>query len=131
MQFKVEFQVRRSPHVHIFLWIVNPSILSEDKKEDYISFVDGIIRADLPDPLSELELHKLVKTYQVHSHSQTSRKYKNKPYRFNFGHYSTERTVIASPLSDNVSIDGKAAISQQRSTVLEKVKAYIDRISLS
>ena len=76
---RVEFQVRGSPHVHGFLWIVNPLVLSEDKKEDYISFVDGIIRADLPDPASEPELYKLVKTYQVHSHSQTCRKYKNKP----------------------------------------------------
>ena len=46
--------------------------------------------------------------------------------RFNFGHYFTERTIIASPLCDNVSTDEKAEILQQRNTVLEKVKTYIN-----
>ena len=123
---RVEFQVRGSPHIHAPLWTENPPILTEDKKEDYISFVDGKIRADLPDPVLEPELYKLVKTYQVHSHSQTCRKYKNKPCRFNFGHYFTQRTIIASPLPDDVSVEEKAALLEQRKEVLGKVKTYID-----
>ena len=123
---RVEFQVRGSPHVHVFLWIENPPILTEDTKEDYISFVDSIVRADLPNPALEPELYNTVKTYQVHSHSQTCRKYKNKPCRFNFGHYFSERTIIASPLSHNISIDEKAKILQNRHTILEKVKTYIN-----
>ena len=32
---RVEFQVRGSPHIHSFLWIVNASILSEKTIESY------------------------------------------------------------------------------------------------
>ena len=32
---RVEFQVRGSPHVHSFLWIVNASLLSEKAIESY------------------------------------------------------------------------------------------------
>ena len=46
---RVEFQVRGSPNVDIFIWVTNPVILKENNKEEYIAFVDGIIRADLPD----------------------------------------------------------------------------------
>ena len=36
----VEFQVRGSPHVHCFLWVMNAPMLNSDNKEEYVAFVD-------------------------------------------------------------------------------------------
>ena len=46
-----------------------------------------VIRTDLPDPYSEPDLHELVKTYQIHRHSKTCRKYRNEKFRLHFGKF--------------------------------------------
>ena len=43
-----------------------------------------VIRTDLPDLSSEADLHELVKTYQIHRHSKTCRKYRNEKCNFIF-----------------------------------------------
>ena len=47
-----------------------------------MAFVDQIVHAFLPDKNKNPELHNLVKLYQLHRHSRTCTKYKNKPCRF-------------------------------------------------
>ena len=123
---KVEFQFRGSPHIHYFLWITNSPILTTENKEEYAEFVDQVIRADLPDPIEEPELHALVKQYQVHGHSNSCRKYKNVPCRFHFGRFFTDRTIIATPLSENLSDSEKSDILISRAKILKKVKLHID-----
>ena len=36
----VKFQVRGSPHIHSFIWILNAPKLNIDSKEEYIQWVD-------------------------------------------------------------------------------------------
>ena len=74
---RVEFQVRGSPHIHSFIWILNAPKLSKETKDEYIQWVDSIIRTDMPNSVSEKELFELVKTFQVHQHSKTCRKYRD------------------------------------------------------
>ena len=62
----VEFQVRGSPHVHLFISILNSPKLRKSNIEEYKSWVDGIICTDPPGPCSELDLIELVKTYEIH-----------------------------------------------------------------
>ena len=62
----VEFQVRGSPHIHSFIWILNAPKLSKETKDQYIQWVDSIIRTDMPNSVSEKELFELVKIFQVH-----------------------------------------------------------------
>ena len=123
---RVEFQVRGSPHVHSFIWILNAPKLSKFNIEEYTNWVDTIIRTDLPDPTSEPDLHELVKTYQIHRHSKTCHKYRNEKCRFHFGKFFTSRTIIAQPLPDSLSVDKKNEIMQNRKQLLKKVKQYIN-----
>ena len=85
-----------------------------------------VIRTDLPDSSSEPGLHELVKTYQIHCHSKTCRKYQNEKYRFHFGYFFTSITIIAKPLPDSLSVDKKNEIMQKRKQLLKKAKQYID-----
>ena len=73
----VEFQLKGSLHIHSFLWILNTVQRTEDTLEDYIEFIDSILSASLPSEKENPLLYKLVKAFQAHSHSNTSRKYKN------------------------------------------------------
>ena len=123
---KVEFQFRGSPHIHSFLWVVNAPVLSKENKEEYIKFIDKLIRTDLPDPNEEPGLHKLVSDFQIHSHSNSCRKYKNIPCRFHFGRFFTNQIIVAEPLSENLSEMTRNRILKSRSKVLKKVKEYID-----
>ena len=82
---RVEFQVRGSPHVHSFIWILNLSKLTKSNIEEYTHCIDGIIHTDLPDPCSEPDLLELPKTFQIHQESKHCRKYRNLKCRFHFG----------------------------------------------
>ena len=68
---RIEFQERGSPHVHSFIWILNPPNIQDEAA--YISFIEKTINA------------QLVKTYQVHSHSRTCWKYNTNECRFSYG----------------------------------------------
>ena len=62
----------------------------------------------------------------MHQHSKTCRKYRNEKCRFHFGKFYTNRTIIAQPLSDSLSVDVKNAIMGNRKLLLKKVKQYTD-----
>ena len=61
---RVKFQVCGSPHIHSFKWILNAPLLSKDNIQEYITFVDGIIRANVPDINNNEEFFNLVITYK-------------------------------------------------------------------
>ena len=94
---RVEFQVRGSPHIHSFIWILNAPKLTKVNIDDSRKWVDSVIRSDLPDPSNELALFELVKTYQMHRHSKTCHKYRNEKCRFRFGKFFRNKTIIAQP----------------------------------
>ena len=71
-------------------------------------------------------MFELVKTYQIHRHSKTCRKYRNEKCIFHFGKFFTNKTIIAQPLADSVPPDVKLQKMQQRNNILKKVKNYID-----
>ena len=123
---RIEFQVRGSPHVHCFLWVLNAPTLKLNNVQEYTEFVDSVVKATVPDKEQNPELFDLVTTYQVHSHSKSCRKYKNKPCLYKFGKFFCNRTVVAVPLPDNISHEEKSFILKQRDKVLTTVKEYID-----
>ena len=70
-----------------FLWIWNAPILIESTVDESVSFVDKKIHASLPSKITDPELHKLVKLYQLYSHPKTCCSYKNEECRFHFGKF--------------------------------------------
>ena len=123
---RVEFQFRGSPHIHSFLWVIGAPVLTKDTKNEYLQYIDHIVKAQLPDIDAEPELYQLVKTYQIHSHSKSCRKYKNKDCRYSFGRFFTEKTIIAEPLPNDMLEEEKLTKLQKRNQILNKVKDYID-----
>ena len=53
------------------------------------------------------ELYDLVKTYQIHHHSKTREKNKNKKSQFPFGGYFPDHTIIFRPLETILSCEEK------------------------
>ena len=71
-------------------------------KIEYLQYIDHILKAQLPDIENEPELYQLVKTYQIHSHSNSCRRYKNVDCRYSFGLFFAENTIITEPLPDDM-----------------------------
>lgn len=92
--YRIEFQQRCSPHVHMLLWIKDaPNILSHEYQE-VAEFINKYVSCnkDGADP-------SLV-NYQTHRHARTCMK-KNKPIcRFNFPIPPMPFTMILSPLNE-------------------------------
>ena len=82
---QIEFRVRGSPHIHSSHWILNLPKLKKINIDDYRKWVDSAISSDLLHPNNEPELFELAKNYQIHHHSKTCCKYRNKKCRFRFG----------------------------------------------
>ena len=124
---RIEFPFRGSPHGHCFISIKDSLLLNEDNMEYFVRFIDMHVSAVLPDPVHSPTLNYLVKTYQIHAHSKTCRKYRNMSCRFNFGHFFTEKTIVAKPLSEDMDRDESYEILKQRDATLTKVKNFIDQ----
>ena len=104
---RVEFQVRGIPHIHSFIWIQNAPNMTPETEEESIQFVEKLVSAKLPDPVSESELYEHVKAYQIHTHSRTCRKYKKKDCRFNYDRFFSGRTILAKPLTQSLNLPEK------------------------
>ena len=79
--YRVEYQQRGSPHIHMMLRLEDAPIFGVDKDEDVISFIDKIITCETPS--NNAELLDLVNR-QTHRHSHTCRKKSKSICRFNY-----------------------------------------------
>ena len=125
---RVEFQMRGSPHLHALIWTSDCPTRTDDNIEAYTEFVDKHVQAYLPNKDADSKLHELVATYQKHTHSKTCRKYKNIPCRFSFGQFFTHTTMVAKPLSDDLSEEVKTSTLSRRADILRTVKTKINEI---
>ena len=69
--YRVEYQQRGSPHIHMLIWLDNAPVFGVDKDEDVVAYIDRIITCSKPE--SDPELQDLVNR-QTHRHSHTCRK---------------------------------------------------------
>ena len=122
---RVEFQLRGSPHIQSILWTLDAPVLRKNNIDEYVRFVDSIVKAIVPNEFKDPELFQLVTTYQVHSHSRSCRKYKKG--KNHFGKRFTENTIVATSLPSDLSDEMKNSILSEREKILSKVKEYIDK----
>ena len=97
--YRVEYQQRGSPHIHMLLWIKNAPIFGIDDDNEVISFIDSIITCQKPS--GNLNLITLVNR-QIHRHSHSCRKRKKNECRFNYPQPPMETTQILHPLDKDI-----------------------------
>lgn len=98
---RVEFQVRGSPHEHIFLWLKNAPLYNKDAEsvERCTTFIDKFITCqhDVNNPYVALQKHK---------HSHTCYKgQRTKQCRFHYPIPVMPKTMILEPLSSEETTD--------------------------
>ena len=98
--YRVEYQQRGSPHIHMLLWLENVPQFQEDSDNDVTAFIDKIITCQKP--IDNVELLNLVNR-QVHRHSHTCRKNTSSKCRFNYPQPPMTQTVILYPLDEETS----------------------------
>ena len=79
--YRVEYQQRGSPHIHMLIWLEDAPVFGVDNDDKVIAFIDKIICCKRP--TDNPELLKLVNR-QVHRHSHTCREKSKTQCRFNY-----------------------------------------------
>ena len=97
--YRVEYQQRGSPHIHLLIWLEDAPVYGCDGDDDMTSFIDEIISCKMPNNNPELRL--LVKR-QIHRHSQTCHKKSKAECRFNFAQPPMNSTKILHPLETDI-----------------------------
>ncbi|XP_071958642.1 uncharacterized protein [Antedon mediterranea] len=96
--YRIEFQMRGSPHVHMLVWVENAPVFDEDEDKKVIDFVDKYISCAVPCQIVDPEMNEIVTSVQIHSkrHSKSCKK-KGTNCRFNFPRQPSERTFVMRP----------------------------------
>ena len=95
--YRVEFQQRGSPHIHMLIWIENAPKLEKNTEEEIIQFVDNYLTCSTDDG----EIGQLVEL-QSHKHSKSCRKKGKAICRFGFPLPPLPRTLLLHPLNEDI-----------------------------
>lgn len=91
--YRVEFQQRGSPHIHMIVWIKNSPKYNFNTNADITAYVDQYLQCTVDDPdtghLTDLQIHK---------HSRTCRKKVDKICRFGYPLPPLPSTMVLDPL---------------------------------
>ena len=99
--YRVEFQQRGSPHIHMLVWINNAPKFNIHTNDQVANFIDQHVSCN--DSFASPDLINL----QTHRHAQTCKK-KHKPIcRFNFPVPPMEKTCILQPLDNSDLVNEK------------------------
>ncbi|KAJ8018123.1 hypothetical protein HOLleu_44063 [Holothuria leucospilota] len=120
--YRVEFQQRGSPHIHMLVWINNAPMNENASNKEVALFIDKYITCNNP-PASEH--HSL--NLQLHSHAKTCREKVQGTCRFGFPIPPMPRTMILTPLEHNITSDKKEKLT----ALYNKVKAYLNDLKLA
>ena len=115
--YRVEFQHRGSPHIHMLLWIEDAPQYGKDDESNVIEYIDKIISCRHTWNLEEVDN---LTGLQVHRHTKTCKKTVKKTVscRFGFPKYPMRETCILQPLaSDPSSPTDREMYVQQLNTI--------------
>ena len=96
--YRVEFQHRGSPHIHMLMWIETAPKYGESSVEEITQFIDKFVSCslDVDEDLAQFD------QFQTHKHSKSCRKNGKPICRFGFPLPSMSHTVILEPLEGDV-----------------------------
>ena len=97
--YRVEYQHRGSPHIHMLIWFEDAPVYGCDGDDEVTSFIDEIITCKMPNNNPEL---RLLVNRQIHRHSQTC--CKKAECRFNFPQPPMNSTKILYPLETDIHV---------------------------
>ena len=115
-----EMQGRGTEHFHCAIHVKDAPQLDTDSDEKCIQFIDKYITCHMPDQEKDRELYNLVQR-QVHHHTRSCKKNKQKMCRFGYPRPPSPQTLIAR-LPDN---EATAGIKENASAVLTKIKEVL------
>ena len=125
--YRVEFQQRGSPHIHVFIWVKDvPEFLTATDKE-ISTFVDKYITCALPSDSEDLK--EKVTKLQRHVHSPSCRK-SGKKCRFAFPKPPSKQTVVCRGTQGDVEETDTSNLIDAKET-LNKVFDTIARMDIS
>ena len=97
--YRVEYQQRGSPHIHMLIWLEGAPEFKIDSDQEVTAYIDKIITCEKP--VGNSELMNLVNR-QVHRHSHTCRKNTTSQSRFNYPQPPVRQTMILYPLNKDM-----------------------------
>ena len=113
--WRIEFQNRGSPHLHMVVWIENHP---DFETEEGLAMIDRVCVAQLPP--KDTELYNLVKRCQWHHHTASCKKGNRVVHcRFNFPKAPCENTKIISATSTEF-IENEGRLFQLKRSIDEK-----------
>lgn len=97
---RIEYQNRGSPHLHIFLWILDAPTLFSKTASEITKYIDSVISTSLPSKENDPVLHALVKRLQIHHHTNSCKR--GTSCRFGFPKSPTSNTKILSNVDTSI-----------------------------
>ena len=119
--YRVEFQQRGSPHIHMLVWIDNAPKYPKDDEETIVKFVDKYVSCSNHDT----NMSHLV-DLQTHKHSKTCRKKGKAVCRFGFPLPPLRKTVLLEPLDLDVD-----KYKKKYDKIQDKMNSYKDGMNFS
>ena len=119
--YRVEFQQRGSPHIHMLVCIENAPTLETHSEKEIVQFVDQYLTSN-----TDNEKTANLVGLQSHKHSKTCRK-KGKPIcRFGFPLPPLPRTMLLYPLEENVD-----KYKKKNTELMKAMNEYKDNVDMT
>ena len=119
--YRVEFQQRGSPHIHMLVWIENAPTLETNSEREIVQFVDKYLTCN-----TDNEKTANLVGLKSHKHSRTCRK-KGKPIcRFGFPLPPLPRTMLLYPLEEDVD-----KYKKKNTELLKAMNEYKDNVDMT
>ena len=117
-KYRIEFQQRGSPHVHMLLWVTDAPDIESSLEEDVQKFVDKHVSCALP--VDNEDLTELLLLVQRHTHSLTCRKH-GQACRFHFPRLPVRHTTAFKPVEEKITTASQETYKEILATIHEQL----------
>ena len=121
-KYRIEFQHRGSPHVHMLAWVRDAPSIEKDTEQEVQEFIDKMITCALPE--DDADLAELISLVQRHVHSIACKTPGSK-CRFDFPRPPLKSTKVFKPLDEVPS----KSVQQVYSGILSLVYSKLEESS--